>query len=243
MLGAFIAFMLAEILALGYIASFLITAAALIVIGAVVELIVFRPLLGDEIATVICSLGLAIFIVGLMEAIMGPDAKPVNSPFKGVLSISGISLSKERMALISIATLSLLAFYIWVSFTRYGRALRATASDSNVAAACGINISLIYSLTFGIATGLAGIAGVLMAPIVGLTPEMGWLANFKAFIVVIFGGLGSIPGAVLAGLLLGLIESIITTSAGATTADLASFGIILLMLLIRPWGLLGKEVT
>jgi branched-chain amino acid transport system permease protein len=128
-----------------------------------------------------------------------------------------------------------------VTYTRLGRAMRAVVQDTEVALLQGIRAERIYPLAFGIGVGLAGLAGGLMAPIFSVSPFAGMTPILKAFVVVILGGLGSVAGAVLGGLLLGLIESFTSTFWGATMADIIQLLLVMLILVFRPWGLLGQR--
>ena len=125
--------------------------------------------------------------------------------------------------------------------TRTGRAMRAVAQDAETALIQGIRVNTIYPIAFGISVALAALAGVLMAPIFSVSPFVGLTPMLKAFVVVILGGLGSVPGAVVGGLLLGLIESFTATALGSLVADILQLLLVILILLVRPWGLLGQK--
>jgi len=150
------------------------------------------------------------------------------------------ALAGQALVVVAIALVALAAFWLFVRFTRIGLALRTVAQDREIAEAQGIDTRATYRITFVLATMLAGLGGALFAQIYALSPYMGQVPLMKAFIIVIVGGLGSVPGAALGGVLLGMSESFLQTFFGASVAQFASFGAIMLVLVVRPWGLLGR---
>ena len=163
-------------------------------------------------------------------------------PFSGTWSAGGAVVPWDRTIVAVCALLILAAFYLYMKHSRVGLAMRAVAQDPETASLMGVESGLIYSAAFGIACILAGLAGGLMAPIYTIGPYMGELPTLKAFVVVILGGLGSIPGAVLGGMLIGLSESVLSTLLNSTAALIASFVIVLLVVIVRPNGLMGRSV-
>jgi len=137
--------------------------------------------------------------------------------------------------------LLLAAFYVFLNKTHLGLMMRAVAQDAEIAALHGIQPKLIHTAAFGIGSLLAGAAGALMAPVYTVFPYMGELPMMKAFIVVVLGGLGSLPGAVIGGLLLGIVESAFATMLGTTVAALVAFGVVVAIIAIRPEGLMGRR--
>jgi branched-chain amino acid transport system permease protein len=150
-----------------------------------------------------------------------------------------LPMSRLYVVAFSIAVLALL--YLFLMHSKGGRALRAVVQDTEIASAQGIRSHLMYPLGFGIGVALAAVAGALMAPVFSVSPSIGSTPLLKAFIVVILGGLGSIPGAALASLLLGVVESGANTFMSSAMSDMLLFGFVILMLIFRPSGLLGKS--
>ena len=143
--------------------------------------------------------------------------------------------------IVALCALAILAvFYLFLKFSRLGLAMQAVAQDPETSSLMGVESGVVYAAAFGIACLLAGLAGGLMAPVYTVGPYMGELPMLKAFVVVILGGLGSLPGAVLGGLLIGLSESVLSTQLDSTLALIASFAIVLLVVLTRPTGLMGR---
>jgi branched-chain amino acid transport system permease protein len=174
--------------------------------------------------------------------VFGPAEQSVGRPFSGTWEFFNAVVPWDRTVVALSALVILIAFYAFLKYAKLGLAMQAVAQDPQTASLMGIESGLIYSASFGIACLLAGLAGGLMAPVYTVGPYMGDLPMLKAFVVVILGGLGSIPGAVLGGLLIGLSESVLTTFLDSTAALIASFMIVLLVVITRPNGLMGRGV-
>lgn len=211
------------------------------VLGVVVERILFRPLVGEELQGMIMSLAVGITLQSLALIVFGPAEQSIARPFSGTWSLVNAVVPWDR-TVVALAALAILAvFYAFLKFSRLGLAMQAVAQDPETAGLMGVESSIIYSAAFGIACLLAGLAGGLMAPIYTIGPYMGELPMLKAFVVVILGGLGSLPGAILGGLLIGLSESVLSTLFDSTAALIASFTIVLLIVVVRPAGLMGRS--
>jgi branched-chain amino acid transport system permease protein len=156
------------------------------------------------------------------------------------LQVAGIFIPYSRVYVVCFALLVLALLYGYLKYSRPGRALRAVVEDFEIASIQGIRARIYYPLGFGLGVGLASIAGALMAPLFSVSPFIGATPLLKAFIVVVLGGLGSIPGAAFAGLVLGLIESYASLFFSSSTADMMIFALVMVMLVLRPKGLLGK---
>lgn len=211
-------------------------------IGVIVERGLFRRLEGDEMAGMIMSLSLAILLQSGALWLLGPGEKTVQRAFTGTWSLFGASVPIDRTAVALAALVILAGFTVILKYTRIGLAMQAVAQDPETAGLMGVEAGQIYSSAFGLGCLLAGFAGALMAPIFTIGPYMGEVPMLKAFVVVILGGLGSIPGAVLGGLLLGMTESFLATWFNTATAMIASFTVVLLVVLLRPNGLMGRGV-
>jgi len=163
----------------------------------------------------------------------------VPSPFRGVLKVLGIHFSFERLIVTGTAILLVVALFLFIQFSKEGQAMRAVAQDSEAAALQGINVARISSLAFAVGAALAATAGVLIAPIFFVSPFIGGLPILKAFIIIILGGMGSIPGALLGGLILGLAEGVGSIFLSIPGVNLLGFVIVMVVLVLRPRGLLG----
>lgn len=241
MLGAFAAFFAVTQFQLPYFVAVAVAFGGTILLGALVERVVFRPFRSDELSGMIASLGLALILQNLALVAFGPDPLAMPSLASGAWRVADLIVPKSRGVVILASGAILVLFYLFLMHSRTGRALRALVQDREIAAAYGIRVELMYPLGLGLGVALAAIAGSLMAPVFGVSPFIGGTPLLKAFIVVILGGLGSIPGAVLASLLLGLIESFTSSFFGASTADIVVFALVVVVLLVRPSGLLGHK--
>jgi branched-chain amino acid transport system permease protein len=209
-------------------------------LGVVLERVLFRPIVGEELPCMIMSLAVAIILQSIALTVFGPAEQTVTRPFSGTWGIGSTVIPWDRTIVALGALVILAAFYLFLKFSRVGLAMRAVALDPQTASLMGVESGIIYSSAFGTACLLAGLAGALMAPIFTIGPYMGDTPVLKAFVVVILGGLGSIPGSVLGGLLLGLSESVLATLLNSTVALIVSFAIVLLVVIVKPSGLMGR---
>jgi branched-chain amino acid transport system permease protein len=186
---------------------------------------------------------LGIVLQNLALMFFGPDPLSMPSIAKGATRLDKIAIPNSRIYVVVFALIVLALLYGFLRHSRPGRALRAVVEDSEIASIQGIRTRIYYPLGFGIGVGLAAVAGALMAPLFSVSVFSGATPLLKAFIVVVLGGLGSISGAIAAGLLLGLVESYASLFMGGSAADMLIFIIVIVMLVIRPRGLLGKGDT
>lgn len=241
MLGAFGVYHLTTQLGVNYFAALGASALMVACFGLVVEKALFAPLRGRELSMLMSALGLQIALQGLMAVVEGVDALRLTSPATGVYASSWITFPYERLLVVALSISVLCAFYLLIKHSTLGRSLRAVAQDGEAALMQGIPVNRVFGLAFALGCALAAIAGGLIAPVFSLHVYMGQAALLKAFIVVILGGLGSVPGAVVGGLVLGFGESAFATLFGALTADMLGFLLVMGILLWRPSGLLGQE--
>jgi branched-chain amino acid transport system permease protein len=204
------------------------------------EQLVFRRLYGQELPSMIAALGLSVVIAEGAVILFEVHERNIPTGFQSLIHVGGFTFPEDRLIVMAIALATLAAFWLFIRNTRIGLALRTVAQDREIAEAQGINTRATYRITFFLATTMAGLGGALFAQIYALSPYMGQQPLVKAFIIVIIGGLGSVPGAALGGVLLGMSESFLNTFFGASVAQFASFGAIILLLVLRPWGLLGR---
>ena len=239
MLGGFTAYYLFARLEVNYLATLAASVVLVGTLGVVIERLIFRPFRGNLLGAFIVSLGLVWILQSGAIIAFGVLEKSVPSAFRGVLKILGVYFSVERLVVTLIALVMVLALYLFIQFTREGRAMRAVAQDGDAAALQGINVQRISSLAFALGAALAAAAGVLIGPIFFVSPFMGGLPILKAFIIIILGGMGSIPGALLGGLILGMAEGVGSIFLTAPGVNLLGFLIVIAVLLLRPRGLLG----
>ncbi|MHB1127489.1 MAG: branched-chain amino acid ABC transporter permease [Bacillota bacterium] len=240
MLGAFAVLVFYSRLGISYLIALLLAMIVVALLGVLMERFLFRPFWKEPHNCLILSLGLSIILQNIALLIFGAEDLNVPSAFPGVISVFNASLSVERTVTIFLAAVLVVGLYFFIHYTRAGLAIRAIAQDPVAAALQGMKQSRTRTITFGIGAALAAAAGGLMVPINYASPFIGMMPTMKAFAVIMLGGLGSIPGVVLGGLLLGFSENMSATFLGSI-ADMVSFVIIVLVLILRPKGLLGHE--
>src|SRR5690606_19836446 len=240
MLGAFIAFICVTQWGLPYMLSVLVAVVLTLALGWVLELAILKPFRGDELNGLIATLGLGMVIQNVTLMAFGPDPQSMPPAAEGVVMLGEIVMPRSRLYVVAFSAVVLVALYVFLMHSKAGRALRAVVQDMEIASAYGIRSRAAYPLGFALGVALAAIAGALMAPVFSVSPFIGGAPLFKAFIVVVLGGLGSIGGAVLASLLLGISESLGSTFFDGSTADMLIFALVILVLVVRPTGLLGR---
>ncbi len=243
MLGAFVVYHLYGRLGMNFFLALAAAALTVAVLGAVVERVIFAPLRARELSMLMSALGLSIALQGVMAVTEGVEALSLPAPVRGVYRSSWLVFPLDRLLVVAVAVVVLALFYAFIRWSKIGQALRAVAQDGEAALMQGIPVNRVYTTAFAIGCALAAIAGGVIGPVFSLNVYMGQSAILKAFVVVILGGLGSIPGAVVGGLLLGLAESIFASLFGALVSDMLGFLMIMLILLWRPFGLLGRATT
>jgi branched-chain amino acid transport system permease protein len=239
MLGAFVIYYVYFQAGMPYFVAFAAAMVLLGIFGYLVERGIYRPIKGGIEPTLVALLALSTFLEAAGYPVFGQLDKHVPPVFEGTRNILGVSLSVERLMIIPIAAALVAGLYLFINQTKIGAAMRAIEQDREAAALQGVNVNFINGLAFAVGFALAAAAGALMAPIFKLDPMMGGQPLLKAFIIIILGGLGSIPGAIFGGLILGLIDSVVATALGAEPAFLLSFVFIIVLLLFRPAGLFG----
>ena len=239
MLGAFVIYYVFFQWGAPYFTAFVAAMLLLGVFGYLVERGIYRPIKGGIEPTLVALLAVSTFLEAAGYPVFGQLDKHVPPVFEGTRNILGVMLSNERLMIIPIAAALVAGLYLFIKKTKIGAAMRAIEQDKEAAALQGVNVHVVNGLAFAIGFALAAASGALIAPIFKLDPMMGGQPLLKAFIIIILGGLGSIPGAILGGLMLGLIDSTVATALGAEPAFLLSFVFIILLLLFRPAGLFG----
>ena len=241
MLGAFFVLTAIVKFQLSYFLAVVIAVISIGLLGFLAEEVIFRRFRDKELEGMIVALGLSILIQNLGLVAWGPYDLSIPPVFSGVLKIGPMFYPVERLMVMVLSFLLMAGFYLFLKRTRLGLAIQAIAQDTEIARVQGMRINRLYPLAFAIGTGLAASAGAVIGPLFQLNPWMGIMPQVKAFIVVILGGIGSIPGAFLGGLILGLAESFVSTYASKAMADMLGFIIVIGILLFRPSGLFGHS--
>ena len=216
----------------------------LIVIGVCIERLCFRPILGTgKLNEIFISIGLIYILENVAAMIWTDEWKTIRSPFEEItVRIGGMKIPVDYLIIIVTTVLILVGLYIFLKKTRLGLAVRATSQNRKAAMLVGINVERMDMLSFGIGAGLAGAAGTLWV-VSGqvFNPYMGSVPAVKAFAIVIIGGLGSIPGAIIGGLILGIAENFTVLTIGGAWKDAVAFLILIIVLIIKPNGLFGEK--
>lgn len=212
-------------------------------LGMATERLLIRPVFASRdrhVTTLLVTFGLALIVEDVLKVIFGPNTQRPPTPIPGATEFLGIIVPNYRLFLIAVGAL-IVAAVAWVVYrTRLGAMVRAAAFDRNMAASLGVPVSLVYAGTFAFGVGLAGLAGVLLAPIYSVFPTMGRDFILLAFTVVIVGGMGSIWGAVVAGLLLTQVQALASLVISPVWTDPIVFGTMVAFLMFRPQGLFGR---
>jgi branched-chain amino acid transport system permease protein len=193
-----------------------------------------------HVTTLLLTFGLGLVIEEALKVVFGPNTQRPPTPISGAIEVMGVILPTYRLFLIVVGAAIVAAVAIVVNTTRLGAIVRAAAFDRNMAASLGVPVTRVFAGTFAFGVALAGLAGVLLAPIYSVFPTMGRDFIFLAFTVVIVGGMGSIAGAVVAGLLITQVQAMSSLIVSPVWSDPIVFGIMVLVLVVRPQGLFGR---
>lgn len=239
MLGGYVTYYGYALFGLNYFATLGLAILTVGMAGVVAERLIFRDLRGKTLNAFIVSLGLLWVMQAGAQLGFGVLDKPVPSAFSGIVRVLGLVISLERLVVTLCAIVLIVGLYLFLRLSRPGRAMRAVAQDADAAALQGVNIEAVSALGFGVGCALAGGAGGLLAPVFAVSPAMGALPVVKAFIIIIVGGMGSLPGAMLGGLLLGGVEGLGSLFMGSAAVNILGFLMVIVVLLLRPRGLVG----
>lgn len=249
MMGAFFGFFAATIFKLPFIPTLLVGMIGAGVLGIAIEKIAYKPLRNSpKLSLLITAIGMSLLLENgsRLNFIFGPDYRTYPSKLlpEKMIQIGSLRLNSLHLLIILISILLAVILQIIVFKTKVGKAMRATSFDKDAAALMGININNIISVTFAIGSALAGAAGVLVGILYSrIDPYMGIMPGLKAFVAAVLGGIGIIPGAVLGGIIMGIAETFTKVYISSKLSDAIAFTILIIILLIKPSGILGKKVN
>ena len=243
MVGAYVSFTVSTIMGLNPYLSLFVAMAVVALIGVAVERLAFRRVLGgDKLNEIFVSLGLILIFDNFVVLVWGTKSKQITSPFEGMnLQLGDVAITYDRLIALVFVAVILVGLVFLIKKTKIGRAMRATSQKSQASMLMGINIEHIYIFTFVLGAALAGAAGSLFGIINPFNPFIGALPTIKAFAIIILGGLGSIPGAIIGGLLYGIAEQSAVTLLGGTWRDAVAFSLLIIVLILKPKGLFGGK--
>ncbi len=247
MIGAYITFCAMQYLGLPPVVAVLMAMAACTVLGVVIERLAYKPLRqASSLAVLITAIGMSYLLQNVALLLWGSNPKS----FPSVISLGSLSffdgrllISGETIVTVVMNIVIMVGLTLFTGKTKMGKAMRVVAEDKGAAELMGINVNLTISITFAIGSALAAVAGVLLCSAYPtLMPTTGSMPGIKAFTAAVFGGIGSIPGAMIGGILLGVIEILGKAYISTELGDAIVFAVLIVVLLVRPTGLLGKPV-
>ncbi len=247
MVGAYVSYCVTSYLGLPAVVSILVAVVVCTLLGIVIEGLAYKPLRGTpSLAVLITAIGVSYFLQNAAQLIFG--SAPKN--FKSIVTMQplvlfdgGLTITGEVLVTITVCVAIMVGLTLFTGKTRMGKAMRAVSEDRAAAQLMGINVNQTISLTFAIGSALAAIAGVLLCSTVPtLMPTTGAMPGIRAFTAAVFGGIGSIPGAMLGGILLGIIETFSKAYISTQFSDAIVFSVLIIILLVKPAGLLGKQI-
>lgn len=244
MVGAYALYVAVSVLKLPVIPAVIFTIIVCAILGITVEKVAYKPLRkAPSLAVLITAIGVSYLLQNLALLIF--DATPI--PFQSVIqvpsiTIGGLTISGVTMVTLVITVISMVILTLFINKTKAGSAMRAVSEDKGAAELMGINVNQTISLTFAIGSALAAVAGILyICQYQSLRPTLGALPGIKAFVAAVLGGIGNVPGAMLGGIVLGIIESMSKAYISTELSDAIVFGVLVIVLLVKPTGLLGKR--
>jgi len=226
-----------------YPASIALSMLALAVLGLALERAVFRPLRDNIQMQIVASLGLILVIQNGVVALWGPNALQMRVPAaETIVRLGSLSFTAQHFVVIGTVAATVVGLQLFLTRSRLGTAIRAVSQNADAARVVGVDANRIFILTFVISSALAALGGALLGPLFLIFPQMGDAPLLKALTAIVLGGMGSVPGAVVGGLAMGIIEAVSTLFIPTDFRDTVVFGLLILTLLVRPWGLFGVRV-
>lgn len=240
MLGAYLSYAGISSLGLGYVPALLLSAVVVALLAALMERVIFFPLRNaPHVQPMIAALGVLFFLEAGVQLIWGADFKQVAEPIPGILNIGGVTITWQRLIVLVASVVAMLGLNFFLRRTLTGATIEAMAQNREGARLVGINTGRVGMLTFAISGAIAAIGASLIAPIVSVTPAMGEIMNLKVFAIIILGGMGSIPGAIVGAFLLAFAE-VFGGYINLDFAEVIGFAVLVVVLAIRPQGLFRR---
>ena len=242
--GAFVGYGLVTRVGLGVFPSIIISMIFTAILGVIIERVAYKPLRkSTRIAALITAIGVSYLLQNVMIYFMGPEVRAFPTELSNQrFSLGPISISSQQLLIFGVTLVLMLALQYIIKNTRMGQAMRAVSVDADAARLMGINVDSVISFTFALGSALAGAGGVLVGIYYNsISPLMGVTPGIKAFVAAVLGGIGSVPGAMLGGILIGLVETFTAMIGLSTWKDAVVYFILIIILVIKPTGLLGKS--
>ncbi len=242
MLGAYFTYLFAVMLGLNYIVSFFATLIVVFLLGIAFERALIRPIRGEELNVLILTFAAAFVIEEVIRLVFTARYRNIPPYLSGSVEIFGASVDVQRVFSFVVALTIVVALLTVIKYTKIGKAMRMVAEDEEMASMLGIDVEKVHMITFGFGSLLAAAAASLLSPIYLIYPAMGWDPLLKAFAIVIFGGMGSISGTIVTGILFGVIEVLTGYYISPTWKTVLPFALLIVIITLKPTGLFGEEV-
>jgi branched-chain amino acid transport system permease protein len=241
MLGAYVAFFGVTVAHIGYWPAMLLAIVVLALVGILLERLVFRPLSNaPEVNTIIAAVGVLFFLQTLAQVWFGGDYRVFPSPYDKVVHFAGLVATQQQLIIIVAAAVLMVALFWFLKRTLTGATIEAVAQNRAGAALVGIDTNRVSMMVFAISAGLAAAGATLIASISLISPSMGFTVILKAFAIIVLGGMGSVPGAIIGAYILAFAESFAGTYISSNYQDAIAFGVLVLILTFKPTGLFAK---
>lgn len=241
MLGAYLGYTFMSVLGIPVVVSAALAVLGTSAVGMVVDRLCIRPMRQHHAYVLLITLALALLFQEVMYLFFGPHGKAVQDFLEGEVLLGNVRVTYQKVLTMLVSWISVAALWMFIKATRTGKSIAAVAQNVDAAVLVGIQPERVYGLTMAISAALAGMAGVLIAPILEAVPSMWAFPLFKAFAVVIIGGLGSVEGAILSAMFLGYAETVVSRLISANYPDMVYLVAIILVLVLRPRGLMGRR--
>lgn len=244
MVGAYVGFAVTTYTSLGFFPALIISMAACAFLGMAVEKIAYKPLRNStRIAVLITAIGMSLLLEYVMMYFVGPEVRSYPKLLSdGMLKFGGVIIGMQQVYIVLTAIALMIILQFVVKSTKVGKAMRAVSADQDTAQLMGIRVDNTISFTFAVGSALAGAGGVLVGIYYNsIDPLMGMMPGLKAFVAAVFGGIGSIPGAMIGGLSIGILETLVSGYGNSMYRDAAVFAFLIIILILKPSGLLGRN--
>ena len=242
MLGCFSCYFIVTWITINPVWIFLLTTAILFGIALAIERLVVRHTKGDLMRISVGTFSVAVFLEEAMRIKWGKIYRSVPPSFAGTTDVFGVTFDNQRLVAFLVSVLIIIGLILYIKRGKFGRAIRMVQQDNEMAGLLGINVNLVNVIVFGIAGALAGAAASLLTPLYMIYPAMGWPPLLKSFAIVILGGMGSIGGTIIASFIFGIVEIGTSFFIGSQWAYAAVFVMLIVILLVRPRGIFGKDI-
>ncbi len=242
MLGAYVAYTIYVSFQVPFVLAVLLAIGIMFVFGILLQRGMISPLLkrgAQQIHIVLATIGLSIFLKNFAMIVWGSDVKNFPSALgEDPVRYAGISISPQQVAIVIVTIACMIGLHLFMSRTKMGTSLRAAAQDPMAAGVMGINVPLTVGIAWALAAALSAVAGILLAPIYGVYPKMGAILSTKGFAAAVLGGYGNMYGAIIGGLIFGVVETMAAGYISSAFKDIISFGVLILVLFVMPHGIL-----